>query len=141
MSLDPAEAFQRATFAALSSSQALQALIGTRVYDRVEADPVTGEPTFPFVTVSDAQVIDASAEGLEGSEVYQDVHVWSRAVGQVEAKQIADGVRDAMSTELDLTAWGHVCVAWLFVSNKPAPAADPDTTHRIVTLRYCTEPA
>ncbi len=141
MSLDPAEAFQRATFAALSSSPALQALIGTRVYDRVEADPVTGEPTFPFVTVSDAQVIDASAEGLEGSEVYQDVHVWSRAVGQVEAKQIADGVRDAMSTELDLTAWGHVCVAWLFVSNKPAPAADPDTTHRIVTLRYCTEPA
>ena len=132
---DPSAPMQTAVFAALSNSTRLWDLIGNpaRIYDDV---PDT--PTFPYVTIPDAHVVDDYADGIVGSEIYVDVHVWSRALGHIEAKQIASAVRSAMCAILNPA--GHVVVVFEFVSTRHMTDPDGVTAHSIVTVRYSTEP-
>ena len=140
MSVDPSYPMQVALFAALSGSTDLQAFIGSpaRVYDQVPINRATSEPTFPYVTIFDAHVVDDWAEGIIGSEVYCDVHVWSRAVGHGEAKKIADAVRQVMCQTLQPA--GHVVVVFEYVTTRHMTDPDGVTAHSIVTVRYSTEP-
>ena len=140
MSADPSYPMQVALFQALSASTDLQALIGNpaRVYDQVPLNRATGEPTFPYVTIFDAHVVDDWAEGILGSEVYCDVHVRSRAVAHREAKKIAAVVRETMCQGLEPT--GHVVVVFEYVNTRHLTDPDGVTAHSIVSVRYSTEP-
>ncbi len=140
MNADPAYPMQVALFEALSASELLQAFIGSpaRVYDRVPINPATKEPTFPYVTIFDAHVVNDWAEGIDGSEVYCDAHVWSRATGHAEAKKIADLVRQTMCQLLQPV--GHVVVVFEYVNTRHLTDPDGVTAHSIVTVRYSTEP-
>ena len=131
---------QAALYGALTTSTAMAALLGTDpltlkpcVYDRVPTSP-----PFPYVTIADAHVVDDWAEGIEGSEIFCDVHVWSRAVGHVEAKKVCSAVRAAMCQLLQLV--GHRVVVFEFVSTRHLTDPDGVTAHSIVTVRYSTEP-
>ena len=137
---DPSFAMQAALFGALTTSAAVAALIGNdaltnlpRIYDQPPDSPV-----FPYATIADAHVVDDWAEGIEGSQIYSDVHVWSRAVGHVEAKKICSAVRAAMCQLLVLV--GHRVVVLEYVGTRHLTDPDGVTSHSIVTVRYSTEP-
>ena len=137
---DPSYAMQVALFGAFTSSAAVAALIGNdavtnlpRIYDRPSDNPV-----FPYVTISSAHVVDDWAEGIDGSEIYQEGHVWSRAVGHVELKKISSIIRAVMCQLLPLQ--GHRIVVFEYVGTRYLDDPDGVTSHSIVTVRYSTEP-
>jgi len=88
---DPSLAVQKAVVARLKAFSGLTAIVDQRIYDRVPE-----AVTFPFVQLGYFQTIDGSADCVDASEIFIDIQVWSRAVGQVETKQIASQVRSAL---------------------------------------------
>ena len=88
---DPSLAVQKAIVERLKGYSPLIAIVGTRIHDRVPQDVA-----FPFVQIGYFQTNDTSADCVDGSEILIDIQVWSRGVGQVEAKQIASHVRAAL---------------------------------------------
>ena len=140
MAASPEYELQVAQFAVLSGA-ACQAMVagGFGVHDRVPKGA-----SFPYVTIGDGHNVGDLAQGYDGGEIHVDVHVWSRAVGKVEAKIIAHAVRLTCAPMLggpapfelvtnQLVTWGHVGSEYL---------DDPDglTTHGIVHLKYLTAP-
>ena len=126
---EPSLELQRVIVATLKADPGVNALIAGRVYDRVPA-PVT----FPYVVVGDDQVSQAHAQCLEGStEVFSSLHAWSRAVGKVEAKNIAGAVVTALNgASLALT--GFRCV--LIEHDNTQHLGDPDgiTSHSVIVF-------
>jgi hypothetical protein len=133
---DPAAELQLAVRRALIGNAVVAALVGDRVYDLV---PVPS--TFPYITIFDIQTIDDSAECIEGSECYLDIHVWSRAAGSVEAKNIASAVRATLHEEdLSLGA-DHDLFEIRFRDQQVVRDPDGLTTHAIMHFRALTEAA
>lgn len=104
--------------------------VGGRVLDRVPAGVA-----FPYIEIGDFQTVDDGAQCHDGVEVFVTLHIWSRAVGQVEAKTIAGAVRGSLhEADLDLGA------AWQFLEiahQDTRYLKDPDgvTTHGVCTFR------
>jgi hypothetical protein len=132
--MDVSGAIQRAVFAKLTSTPEVTALIGQRVFDRV-----TTAATFPYVTIFDAQVIEDGADEIDADEVFFDLHIWSRKVGALEAKEIAGAVRRALhETDLDLGD-DHALVDVRFRSLQVLRDDDGLTTHAVQTFHALTE--
>ena len=103
--------------------------VSNRVFDRVPADVV-----FPYIELGEFQTLDDGAQCHDGQEVYVTLHVWSRAVGQVEVKTIAGVVRGALhEAELTLTGWQFLEIA----HQDTRYLKDPDglTSHAVLTFR------
>lgn len=104
--------------------------VANRVFDRVEASVA-----FPYIELGEFQTVDDGAQCHDGQEVYVTLHVWSRGIGQVEAKTIAGAVRGALhEAELNLGA------AWQFLEiahQDTRYLKDPDglTSHAVLTFR------
>lgn len=131
---------QGAIYSALAGDSALSALIGDRVYDRVPAD-TTGKITaeFPYITIPTMQALDDGADCIDGEEVFTDIHVWSRAVGMVEAKRIAAAVKRVLDgTDLDLGN-GAALVDIRFQDARFLRDPDGLTTHAVITFAALTE--
>lgn len=75
----------------LKADATLTALVGTRVYDQPPATP-----TFPYVTIGDAQFLRDDATCVRGGQIYLTLHAWSRAVGFPEVRRISDAVVEAV---------------------------------------------
>jgi hypothetical protein len=128
---------QKAIVALLATSAQLKALIGDppRIFDSVPHDP-----TFPYVTMGDAQELVDSADQIEGQELFLDLHVWSRAKGKVEAKQIAALLRGLLIDPNFAFAQG----AFVFGEvTDVRHLTDPDglTAHTVLTFQALTEDA
>lgn len=82
---------QAAIVPLLKADATLAVLIGPRVYDQ---PPTT--PTFPYVTIGDAQLLRDDGSCFEGGQIYLTLHGWSRAVGFQEARRISDAVVEAV---------------------------------------------
>lgn len=126
---DPALAIQKAIVAALKEAPAVA---GGRVYDRVP-----DVATFPYVSVGEGESIGDDNECWDASEVTATVHVWSRAVGFPEAKQIAATVRERLTQEFTITGF-QVTVAEHVISRF---LRDPDglTSHVAMEFRYLVD--
>lgn len=88
---DPSLALQGALVALLKADNAVSAIVGPRIYDAVP-----DKPTFPYLVVGDGQVVGDDNECDEASEVFVQIHAWSRAQGWPEVKQLAGAVRSAV---------------------------------------------
>ncbi|MGO6737123.1 DUF3168 domain-containing protein [Rhizobium ruizarguesonis] len=78
---------QKLLYDTLRATTAIMALVGG-VYDRVPADPYNGKTA--YISFGPSDVVDDSADcSVSGTHSFQ-VDVWSKAVGQVEAKNIVD---------------------------------------------------
>lgn len=133
---DPSYALQFGVVGALKASSSLKTLISdpVRVYDRV---PITAP--YPYLTVTgDEQVIDDGNTCGEAFECFQNVHVWSNAVGMLEAKQIAGAVRDALIGAISVT--GFRVVEALHQNTRYLKDPDPLLEHAVVTVRYLIDP-
>lgn len=134
---DPGEVIQRALYAVLTADADLTA-ITPRVFDRVPVDNA-GKVTalFPFVQLGSDDSVEDGDACADGAETEVDVHAWSRAVGKVEAKRMTD--RIAQVCDADLLLPGFDLISHQVVAIRDIPN-DGLTTHRVVTLRYLTNP-
>ena len=129
---DPSLAVQGALVARLKE---LETAAGTRVFDQVKKDRA-----FPYITVGPGQTIPIDETCFDGSEVFVQVDVWSRAVGFPEAKEIAGEIRIALHDQ-DLIISGHFCdrveVRSIDFSRDP----DGLTSRARIDLLITTQPA
>ena len=131
---DPSLEIQAAVVAALKTSGALPAAIGSRVYDSVPT-----APTFPYITLGDCQVLPDKAGCIDGAELFMQIDVWSRTVGFTEAKQIAKSV----VTKLDdkpLTVAGQDVIVFEHQSTQYLRDPDGLTRHAAMTFRSLAYP-
>lgn len=120
--------------AIVDALKAAPAVAGGNVYDRVP----TSNP-YPRVTVGDEQTIDNGNTCSDGWEIYADVHVWSEAVGRVEAKQImAAAVPRLLAIN---TVPGFTILAAELDAHRIFTEPNGLTTHGIITIRYVIDPA
>lgn len=131
---DPAVALQRAVHAALKAAAGVTDRIGgadkPRIYDRV---PDGARADFPYLTIGDDDVID-DTHCDAAFECFVKVHIWTRAVGRIEAKELFAPIRDAIDTD-DFTVAGFVVTEHEFRTSRAFPDADGLTTHGIIEFR------
>lgn len=133
---EPSLALQGAIFSALKNSAAVTALIAGRVYDSVPASPV-----FPYVTLGNDTTQADHAECLDGSvETTVTIDVWSRAVGKVEAKQIAGAIVTLLN-HAPLTLSGYRLVLIEHEASRHLDDPDGLTSHSVVTFKALIDEA
>ncbi len=129
---------QAAVVAALRASTALQGLLGSpvRLYQDVPDNPFVAGP---YATIGDGQQLPDKAECIDGSEIFVDIHVFSRGKGDAEIKSIASAISDAVD-DVALTLASHRCVQ--IQRENAIFRKDPDTLtrHSILTFKALTEP-
>lgn len=120
--------------ALVAALKAAPAIAGGRIYDLV---PPGAE--FPYVSIGSEQIINDDNSCGDGWEVYSDVHVWSRAVGSVEAKQI---MADAVERINAITAIAGFALISVDVDDTRM-FRDPDgiTSHGVISARFIIDPA
>lgn len=97
---EPSLAIQAAVVATLLNDSGVTSLgtppIGTRIYDRVPPGAL-----FPYITYGLDQVNeDDSGDCGNAWEVFVPLHIWSRAVGQPEMKNISGAIRTLLHNNL-----------------------------------------
>lgn len=123
---DPSLSLQKALYEALVTA----GVCGGRVYDRVPDGAV-----FPYATIADDTLGDASNTCFTQDEAFVSIHVWSRAVGHVEVKQQAALVRGALDTEIAMEVPFKAAIGeW--DSTRYPPSEDALTAHAVLTFRY-----
>jgi hypothetical protein len=137
----PAAALQKALFATLRADPQLIAFFKgpPRIYDKVPVDDATGQvtATFPFVHLGEDDASDDGDGCEDGAETHFTLHIWSRAVGKLEARDLADLV--ARAADADIDPEGHAIVVHQIVRARDIDAGDGGrSTHRIVVPRYVT---
>lgn len=129
--IDPSLALQKAIRDAIDAGVPE---IGGRVFDTPPLDAA-----YPYVTIGEGQVLDDRADCYRGSEIYLDIHVWSRAVGFPEAKRIAGGIRDCVD-DADLILDGHSLEMIRFRDQRALRDPDGVSSHIAMTFRALTQP-
>lgn len=132
---EPSAQLQKGIYEALIASGPLAAFVSTRIFDEVPPGSL-----FPYITISDAQVLDdGNTCESEMFEIFTDIHVWSRTVGLMEAKRISGLVRTALMALEAVTDWLVVVVEFRGARH----GFDPDglTAHSVVTFRFLLQPA
>jgi hypothetical protein len=98
------------------------------IYDKVPAGAA-----FPYITFTATIVNDDSAECITGSEVFFDIHVWSRAVGWPEAASIAGAIRAALD-RIEIPLSGQRLIACNFLNFRRVDDPDGITRHGVVSF-------
>jgi len=129
-------ALQQAVFATLSADSAVQAMLGDppRIYDAVPRDAV-----FPYAVIGDGGESDWSTATEPGSEHMLTVHVWSRAPGHKESKEIAEAIRAALDGA-SLTITGQTLIDIRYLDTDYARASDGETYRASLRFRAVLEP-
>lgn len=138
-----AVALHKAVFAALAADDALRTLIGepVRLYDAV---PDPNKATKPYVTFgahdeNDESAVCAPGVTYDGAEHDLTLHVWSGAVGAIEAKKIAARLRAVLNTRT-LTVADHHPAEIMHRDTHTLPGGN-GTTHAVLMFTAILEPA
>ena len=92
---------QKLLFDTLKADEAIMALAGG-VYDRVPIDPYKGKTA--YISFGPSDVVDDGADCIDSGVHTFQIDVWSKAVGQVEAKRLVDLIHKALhEQELELS--------------------------------------
>jgi hypothetical protein len=111
------------------------ALGGARIYDAPPRDAA-----FPYVTLGDSRLLDASSDDGPTQEHQLTLHAWSRQGGHKEAHVIAGALLQALD-DAPLTPAGHRLVNLRFALADIRRESDGRTYHALVRFRAVTEPA
>jgi hypothetical protein len=128
-----ATALRAAIHDALVADGGLLAVLGgARVYDEVPQDAV-----FPYVTLGDARIADASTATEAGLEHRLTLHAWSRQGGHRQAHEIAGALLQALD-DAPLALDGHDLVDLRFALADIRREADGRTYHALLRFRALT---
>ncbi|PHR57929.1 MAG: hypothetical protein COA43_11170 [Robiginitomaculum sp.] len=123
---------QKAFLSKLSADADLQQLMGGEV--RVD-ETTPDNAVFPYIQIGDDQTIDNSNTCAKGSEIYAQVHIWSRhEKGKVEAKKMGARIRDLLNTKLSLA--DHYITVHEFQNGNYFDTQNKTETHGVLTFRY-----
>jgi hypothetical protein len=123
---------QIAMVTVLAASTDLHSLIGNpiRLYQDVPASP-----TFPYVTIGEAQAVPDVADCIDGTEVFPVFHIWSRGAGFTQAKQIAATIWAALNGAT-LTMTQNKCLLLERDGIGDQAMRDPDGTTKHIASHY-----
>ncbi len=125
---DPALALQGAIYALLNDPSPP---LVSRVYDNVPPEPV-----FPYVTIGECQVLGDDTEDCgDGSEIFVQIHAWSRAVGYPEVKRLAAAIRTTLR-RATYAITGFTVSVVEFQQTRYLRDPDGKTSHAVVEFRY-----
>lgn len=125
---DPALALQGAIYALLNDPSPP---LVQRVYDSVPDNP-----TFPYVTIGECQVIGDDTEDCgDGSEVIVQIHAWSRKEGFPEVKALAAAIRTTLGNA-SYSLSGFTVSVVEFQQMRFLRDPDGITSHAVVEFRY-----
>jgi Protein of unknown function (DUF3168) len=126
---DPSLELQLAIVARLKGDSGVQGVVGQRIYDEVPINP-----TFPYISIGDNQVLPDKADCIDGTEIFWQLDGWARdKEDPPTCKQISKAVVAAMD-DLPLTITGYdniVCEL-----NTINYLHDPDGTTRHVAINF-----
>ena len=126
-------ALRAAIHAALTEDAALTALLGgPKVYDEVPPGAA-----FPYVTLGETRLADASTATEAGFEHQLTLHAWSRQGGHREAHEIAGALLQALD-DAPLALAGHELVTLRFALADIRREPDGRTYHALVRFRALT---
>jgi len=121
---------QKLLFDTLKATPAIIALVGG-VYDRVPASPYGTKNA--YISFGPVDMVDDGADCIDSDLHTFQVDVWSKAVGQVEAKNIVDLIKTALHEqefELAVNALAEIRVDF----RRVFPDSDPLITHGVVSV-------
>jgi hypothetical protein len=121
--------------ALIADGALIAALGGAKVYDEPPRDA-----SFPYVTLGEARIVDASADDGPTQEHQLTLHAWSRQGGHREAHVITGALLQALD-DAPLAPAGHRLVNLRFSIADIRREADGRTYHALVRFRAVTEPA
>jgi hypothetical protein len=127
-------AVQKAIYDALWSDPDIQRLTQGRIYDRIPADV----PAYPYLEIGDDEIADDSNSCLRSSKITSAVHVWSSAVGSLEAKRIGGYVSRALDKEISID--GHDTVVGAFEMATYRQGPDGLLTEGVLIFTYLVDP-
>jgi len=133
--MGPQAELQKLLYDTLRLNAGIMALAGG-IYDRVPADAFKTKTA--YVSFGPTDVVDDGADCITSGLHSFQLDVWSRAVGQVEAKQLVDLISKALhEQELVLTdnALAEIRVDFRRVFTDP----DGLTTHGVVSVTASIE--
>lgn len=126
---DPALALQGWHVAALKESAALAAIVAGRVYDDVPKDA-----PFPYVSIGEGHSIGEDLECGDATEIFAQVHAWSRTPGFPECKRMTAAIRDALKATPSMEGFDVSVVQYVQTRHLRDP--DGKTSHGVVEFRY-----
>jgi hypothetical protein len=125
---DPSLALQKAIVARLKATAGVVSLVSTRIYDRAPQGV-----QFPFVQIGNFEILDDSNECHDAFECRIEVNVWSREVGQEQAKALASAAHSALHRySPDLSADDFAMVGEIEHENSRAVGDGDGITTRII---------
>jgi hypothetical protein len=127
---DPSLAVQKGVFDALTAALGDTA----KVYDRVPLKAGAVAAEFPYVHIGEDQVVPDTDQCHDAFSVFVTIHVWSRAVGKVEAKGIMAACLSALALNLPLA--GFQAITWDVTNIHHMTDTDGLTSHSVATIRY-----
>ncbi|KZK76484.1 hypothetical protein PsW64_05213 [Pseudovibrio sp. W64] len=94
-----------------------------------------GKEGYPFIQIGEWQAIPNDVTGAYGSHEFVDLHIWSRASDQLEAKQIIAKLYGKLH-DADLVVEG-LSSCFSFVESTRV-MTDPDgvTRHGVITVKF-----
>jgi hypothetical protein len=127
-------AVQDAVVATLRASAPVAALVEARVYDRIP-----DKAPYPFIHFGETQAIEDDTDCGGSAEVFVTLHVWSNAVGAVQARLIAAAVRAALHRQPLTLAAPYGLTEIEHRDTRVFADTDKTLTHGVVTLRALVE--
>jgi len=118
----------------LADAGLIAVLGGAHVHDAPPRDAA-----FPYVTLGEARIVDASVDDGALQEHLLTLHAWSRQGGHKEAHVIAGALLQALD-DAALSPSGHRLVNLRFTVADIRREADGRTYHALVRFRAVTEP-
>src|SRR4249919_369342 len=109
---DPSLELQAAIVGKLKADAGVIAIVGARVYDEVPANP-----TFPYISLGDNQVLPDKADCIDGTEVFWQIDGWARNPTFPVCKQISKAVVAALDDQPIAVSNYQVIVAELNTTN------------------------
>lgn len=136
--LGPSLEMQAAITATLGADAAVKALLGAT--PRINPPQSTTWPG-SYIEIGGGQEIPDLAECIDGTEVYFDIHIWSRVDRSfADAKKIAATIWDCL-TNANLTLSENRLLLIERQNQQHMRDSDGVTLHVVLTLRALTEPA
>jgi Protein of unknown function (DUF3168) len=127
---DPSLELQAALVGKLKNDAGVQAVVGQRIYDEVPPNP-----TFPYISLGDNQVLPDKADCIDGVELFWQIDGWARDPTFPMTKQISKAVVAALDDQ-DLTINGYAAI--VAEINTINYLHDPDgiTRHVAISFRF-----
>jgi hypothetical protein len=131
------QAAVHAVLSALSFTPQGGTAAALRVYDHVpQADDSGDDAEYPFVTINEVTLVDASTDTEDGAEFVLKIGCWSRYRGNLEMQRLEAAVYNALNNaQASLGITAYTCVFLLFESSLVLDYPDGIARQTVLTYR------